>query len=126
MELVRASWTGAATRKDQIMRHRLRVLTAASAVAVTAMFAAPTAAADPAQGCTEIAGLDADCSSPENVQINDSPQAVGTQFSTPQETVSPPEQTVSAPEEAANPSGPNAFTPTPVGPPPCRGAEHLC
>jgi hypothetical protein len=114
------------------MRLRLRVLTAASAVAVTAIFAAPTAAADPAQSCTEIAGLDADCSSPENVQINDSPQAVESQFSPPEETVSPPEETVSPPEETvsppeetANPSGPNAFTPTPVGPPPCR-TPHLC
>ena len=58
------------------MRLRFRVLTAAAAVAVGALLAAPTAAADPNQTCTEVSGTDTECSSPGNVQINDSPPAV--------------------------------------------------
>ena len=58
------------------MRLQLRVLTAAAAVAVGALLAAPTAAAaDPNQTCTDVSGPDTECSSPGNVQINDSPSA---------------------------------------------------
>jgi hypothetical protein len=55
------------------MRFRLRVLTTTTAVAATALIAAPTAAAD---DCMSIGGSDTECSSPGNVQINDSPPAV--------------------------------------------------
>ena len=55
------------------MRFRLRVLTTTTAVAATALIAAPTAAAD---DCTSVGGSDTECSSPGNVQINDSPPAV--------------------------------------------------
>jgi hypothetical protein len=57
------------------MHLRLRVLTAAAAVAVGAILAAPTAAADPNQTCMDVSGPDTECSSPGNVQINDSPSA---------------------------------------------------
>jgi hypothetical protein len=58
------------------MRLQLRVLTAAAAVAVGALLAAPTAAAaDGDQTCTAVSGPDTECSSPGNVQINDSPSA---------------------------------------------------
>ena len=55
------------------MRLRFRALTATAAVAATALIAAPTAAAD---DCTGVGGSDTECSSPGNVQINDSPPAV--------------------------------------------------
>jgi hypothetical protein len=57
------------------MRLQLRILTAAAAVAVGALLAAPTAAADPDQTCVDVSGPDTECSSPGNVQINDSPSA---------------------------------------------------
>ena len=55
------------------MRFGLRALTTTMAVAATALIAAPTAAAD---DCMSIGGSDTECSSPGNVQINDSPPAV--------------------------------------------------
>jgi hypothetical protein len=55
------------------MRFGLRVLTATAAVAAAPLIAAPTAAAD---DCTSVGGSDTECSSPGNVQINDSPPVV--------------------------------------------------
>jgi hypothetical protein len=55
------------------VRFGLRVLTATAGVAATALIAAPTAAAD---DCTSVGASDTECSSPGNVQINDSPPAV--------------------------------------------------
>jgi hypothetical protein len=53
---------------------RFRYLLAAGAVA--AMLGSPTAmAADTAQSCTDLSGSTTECSSPGNVQINDSPPA---------------------------------------------------
>ena len=54
------------------MRIRSRYLAAAGAVA--ALFGAPAAAADQ-QSCTDTGSGDTVCSTPGNVQINDSPQA---------------------------------------------------
>jgi hypothetical protein len=59
---------------------RLRLLIASAAVAVAAMFVAPTAAADTSQSCTDVGGSDTVCSDPGNVQINDAPQAVESPF----------------------------------------------
>ena len=53
------------------MRLRFRYLLAAGTV--TAILGAPTAVADPVATCTDIGGSDTECSSPGNVQINDSP-----------------------------------------------------
>jgi hypothetical protein len=59
-------------KKRFIMRLRFRYFLAASAVAAIAT--APTAAADTQQQtCTSISGSETECSSPGNVQINDSP-----------------------------------------------------
>jgi hypothetical protein len=52
------------------MRLRSRYLIAAGVAA--AILSAPTAVADPGASCTT-AGSDTECSSPGNVQINDSP-----------------------------------------------------
>jgi hypothetical protein len=57
------------------MRIQFRYVLAAGAVA--AMVGAPAAMADdPGQSCTDISGATTECSSPGNVQINDSPPAV--------------------------------------------------
>jgi hypothetical protein len=58
-----------------VMRIQFRYVLAAGAVA--AMLGAPAAMADdPTQSCTDISGAATECSSPGNVQINDSPPAV--------------------------------------------------
>jgi hypothetical protein len=59
-----------------VMRIRFRYLAAAGAVA--AMFGAPAAAAeDGGQRCTDLSNTATECSTPGNVQINDSPPTVG-------------------------------------------------
>jgi hypothetical protein len=56
------------------MRIQFRYVLAAGAVA--AMVGAPAAMADDNQSCTDISAGATECSSPGNVQINDSPPAL--------------------------------------------------
>jgi hypothetical protein len=62
-------------RKGFVMRIQFRYVLAAGAVAAIA--GAPAAMADnPPESCLDIAAAATECSSPGNVQINDSPPAV--------------------------------------------------
>jgi hypothetical protein len=63
------------------VRNRFGYLAAAAAIAATV--GAPTALADDSgQGCTNVGSTAIECSSPGNVEINDSPAATPAGFGT--------------------------------------------